>query len=214
MRTRKGDFVELDFIASIKEGNIFDTTLQEEAKKAGLFDERRKHEFKPLMICIGEGMVIRGLDKELEDKEVGQEYTIEIAPKDAFGQRLSNLIKTVPLSAFKEKPSPGMFINVDGLIGKVINVTGGRTLIDLNNPLAGKVVIYKFRINKIIEDNAENIKTIGKLYGLIIKDVKIEGNKARVKLDKAKEERNKEIAEQFKKKVKGLLNLECDIESD
>ncbi len=207
MKTKKGDFVELDFVASVKGGDVFDTTLTEEKKKAGLFDEKKKHEFKPLVVCIGEGMVVSGFDKELEDREIGQEYTIELGPKDAFGLRRSNLIKPVPLSAFREVPAPGMFVNVDGIIAKVINVAGGRVLIDLNNPLAGRSVMYKFKINKIIEDKTENIKTLGRFFGLDVQSVKIEDGKAKIET----KEGGGKIAEQFKKKVKGLLNIECEL---
>ncbi len=204
MKTKKGDFIELDFTASIKGGSVFDTTKEEDAKKAGLLDDKRKHDFKPMQICIGERMVIKGLDDALIDKEIGKSYDIEIQPKDAFGKRNPKLIKTVPLSAFQQMPQPGMFVNVNGLIAKVITITGGRALIDLNNPLAGKIVIYKFKINKLIEDNSDKIKLLGKSFGLDIGEVNIQDKKVKIRVKNKKDVK----LDAFKEKIKTLLNIE------
>jgi len=212
MKINKGDFIELDFTAFVKGGTIFDTTKEEEAKKAGLVDERKKHEFKPMRICVGERMVIKGLDDILVGKEIGKNYNVEIQPKDAFGKRNPKLIKTVPLSAFQQMPQPGMFVNVNGLVARVVTVTGGRALIDLNNPLAGKVVVYKFKINKLIEDNSEKIKLLGNNYGIIIEDIKMKDNEKKVEIKiKSKKEVEKAL-EQFKEKIKTLLGFECKFE--
>lgn len=220
MKIKKGNFIAVDFTASVKDGAIFDTTIEEEAKKAKLFDENKKEkqEFKPFLICVGEKMVIKGFDDSLVDKEVAKEYEIELTPKDAFGKRNPKLIKTIPLSAFKETPHPGMFVNVNGLIAKVITITSGRILIDLNNPLAGKIVIYKFKINKIIEDNSEKIKIIAELFNLQIDSIKVENKKAKIKFknfkikesDKIKEKI--ELVEKFKAKIKELIGFECEFD--
>ena len=190
---------DLEIARSVKPLSIFEV-----AEKAGLLDEKRKHEFKPMQICIGEKMVIRGLDDALIEKEIGKSYDIEIQPKDAFGKRNPKLIKTVPLSAFQQMPQPGMFVNVNGLIAKVITITGGRALIDLNNPLAGKIIVYNFKINKIIEDIPEKIKILGRNFGLDIDEVNVEDKKAKIKV-KNKKDANLNA---FKDKIKTLLNIE------
>jgi len=211
MKTKKGDFIELDFTARVKGGNVFDTTKEEEAKKAGLFLENKKDKFKPINLCIGESMTLKGIDTVLVDKEVGKEYEIELGPKDAFGIRNTELIKTVPLSAFKEMPAKGIFVNVNGLAAKVITITSGRALLDFNNPLAGRYIIYRIKINKIIKDNSKKIQTISNIFNIEIADIKIEGKEARVKIKNKKE---KDILEKFKNKVKELLNLECKCRFD
>ena len=165
MKTKKNDFVEIDFVARIKDGNVFDTTKEEEAKKAGLISEKaeKKDQFKPLSVCIGQGMLIKGLDKALENKEVGKDYRIELKPSEAFGLRDAKLIKTVALSSFKEMPQRGMFVNVDGIVARVVTVTSGRALLDFNNPLAGKPLMYDIQIIRIIKESkveAEKVEVI------------------------------------------------------
>lgn len=173
MKTKKNDFIALEFIASIKDGEVFDTNIKEEAKKLGY-----KEEVFPSRVCIGQKMVVQGLDKALEDKEIGKEYTIELTPKDAFGNRDSSLIRTYPLKAFLSRninPTPGMVLALDNSLAKVISVSGGRVIIDMNNPLAGKNVIYKFKvIHKIekIEEKAEALRDFfyGQKFDLELKE--------------------------------------------
>ncbi len=111
--------------------------------------------------CIGEGQVVPGLDKALEEKEVGKEYEIELKPEEAFGKKDVKLIKLVPTSIFakqKISPFPGLSVNIDGMFGIIKTVTGGRTLVDFNHPLSGKEIKYKFKIDKIIKDDKEKIE--------------------------------------------------------
>ncbi|MCX8193939.1 MAG: peptidylprolyl isomerase [Candidatus Pacearchaeota archaeon] len=202
MKTKKGDFIEIDFSAYAN-GALFDTTREEDAKKIGIDIEKRK--MSPVVVCIGEGMLLKGLDKELENKEIGKDYNVVLKPEAAFGKRDARLIKPVPLSAFKEKPYIGMLVNVEGIVAKVVSIAGGRALIDLNNPLAGKEIIYKFRINSIVNEDDKKIKAIARMFDIKIR--KIDGNKVYIyDLKKIK----KETLDFFIKKIKNLVGLEIE----
>ena len=66
----------------------------------------------------------------------------------------------MPISAFKEQnmqPQPGLQIEVDGQIGIISKVSGGRIIVNFNHPLAGREVVYTFKINKKILDQKEQI---------------------------------------------------------
>ena len=94
------DFIEVEFTAKLKESEIvFDTNIKEEAEKAKLPSGK----LKPLEICVGQGMVVKGFDKEFENKEVGKKYVVDVSPKEGFGDRNPKLIKTVPMKVFLEK---------------------------------------------------------------------------------------------------------------
>ena len=156
--TKKNDFIAFEFIANVKDGDVFDTNITDEAKKLGY-----KEEVKPSKVCVGQKMVVSGLDKALEDKEIGKEYTIELSPKDAFGNRDSSLIRTYPLKAFHARqinPQPGMVLALDNSLAKVISVSGGRVIIDMNNPLSGKNVVYKIKILNKIEELKEKAEAL------------------------------------------------------
>lgn len=201
---KKGDWIELDFSARV-DGKLFDTTRYEEAAQEKLISNKER--LKPLIICVGEGMVIKGLDRALEGKEIGREYEIELKPEEAFGQRNPALIQTIPLSAFKEKPEPSSFVSINGIVAKVITVTGGRVLVDFNSPLAGKKVSYSFKINCIINDQVEKVKALANWLGLKLKSVKIQENTAIIKLEK-----DKAVPELFEQKIEQLFGLKLKID--
>ena len=83
---KEKEFIELDYTGKIKDtGDIFDTTSIQVAKDNNLFEE--KAEYKPIVICVGQGQIIKGLDKTLPGKETEKEYTIEVTPDQAYGKR-------------------------------------------------------------------------------------------------------------------------------
>jgi len=207
-KIKKGDFIELDFSAYTGDGMLFDTTREEDAKKAGIDVKDRK--FEPLTICVGEGMLLRGLDREIENKEIGKDYDILLKPEHAFGKRDVRLIKTVPLSAFTEMPHAGMMVNVNGMIARVVSVTSGRALIDLNNPLAGKEVIYKIQVRAIVHDNKKKISAIARMFGTDIENFEEKEGKAIASLKRQKSV-NKGDIELLKKKTKELANLDLEV---
>jgi len=53
-----------------------------------------------------------------------------------------------------------MQLNLDGQLVKILSSDRGRTLVDFNNPLAGKPVTYTYKINKIITEQKEKINAL------------------------------------------------------
>ena len=70
---KKNDFVEVEFIAKTKDtGQVFDLTDEKIAKENKVYDLNYK--YKPIIVCIGQEDVIKGLDEALENKELNKEY--------------------------------------------------------------------------------------------------------------------------------------------
>ncbi len=169
-KTKKNDFIELSFTGKVKNGEVFDTNIPEEAKKIGLEINKT-----PFILCVSQEMVIKGLDKELENKELKKEYLVDLLPKDAFQERKSSLVKLIPLNVFTQQkisPRPGMTFALDNMLVKVVSVSGGRVLADFNNPLSGKIISYKFTIKRKVDDINEKIKSV--LDYFIRKDIKFD----------------------------------------
>lgn len=214
MAAKKNDFVELDFAAKIKDtGQVFDTTIEEEAKKAGLINENEDKKFKPFRLCIGQGMLVKGLDKELEGKETGKWHEIELHARDAFGLRDPKLIKIFSLNSFREKginPEAGMMLTLDNMLVRIAAVSGGRVIVDFNSPLAGKAVVYRFRINKTIDDNQEKLAILTEFFlGRPEKIILQEKDKKAVIEFKFKFPGK--IVEEFSKKIKDVLGIDVEI---
>ncbi len=163
MKAKKKDFVEIDFTARTEDGRVFDTTKKEVAKEENLPET----EYKPLHICIGEGQLLKGLDKALDGKELGKEYEITINPEEAFGRRDPKLVRIIPLKVFHEKevnPYPGLSVAIDNTIATVRAVSGGRVITDFNHPLAGRKIIYKIVLRRKLENEGEKIAVILKIH--------------------------------------------------
>ena len=131
-KIRKNDFIEIEF-TGLANGEIFDTTNKKDAEKMGIEPKN----IKPLTISVGNQMILQGLDEDLEGKETGKEYSIHILPEKAFGKRDPSMIKTYGLSHFTKQnitPYPGMALQLDNTIAKVLSVSGGRVTMDFNNP--------------------------------------------------------------------------------
>jgi len=157
---KEKDFVEVEYTASVKSDNfVFDTTDEKIARQNNIHNPNMS--YGPLGVRVGDGALVKGLEQAIIGKEIGKEYTVELSPDNAFGKKLTNLLKIIPSSVFareKINPMPGLQINVDGLTGTVKTVAGGRIIVDFNHPLAGKDIIYKIKINRLMTDDAEKIK--------------------------------------------------------
>lgn len=172
---KKNDFVEIDYTGRIKEDStVFDTTEEKVAKENGLYS--KGSDYSPIIICIGENRILKWLEEQLIGKEIGKEYTFEISPENAFGRKDPKLIQLIPISRFRQQniePVPGLQLNIDGVFCVVKTVSGGRCLVDFNHPLAGKELIYTVKVNRIVEDDSEKLKSLIKMHTQI-KDAEIE----------------------------------------
>lgn len=162
MPVAKGDFALIDHTTKIKEtGEIFDTTSAEEAKKGGIFKEDSRYE--PMLVVVGEGWVLRGLDDSLVGLEVEKETTIEVPPEQAFGPRDPTKIRMIPVSRFRRQnvsPYPGAQIEVEGRSAVVRSVGAGRVQVDFNPPLAGKTLVYDLVVKRVLTESLEKVKAL------------------------------------------------------
>lgn len=198
------DFIEIRFTGKIKDGGIFDSNIQEDLKQIN-----PQAVAKPFVFCIGEKMFLDSIDSFLTGKEFGK-YEIELTPEKAFGNRNSNLVKLIPMNIFREKqinPQQGMVFDFDGNLGKVIAVSGGRVIVDFNNPLAGKTVIYNIEVLRKIEDINEKIKSL--MNFLFQREFPFELNEK--KLIISAEKPFAKYIEFFKPKFKEILDLDLEV---
>ena len=178
MALKKGDFIRLNYTGKLEDGKVFDTTVEEIAKAENVYSPQGLYGGD--VIVIGQGHAIKGLDNVLEGKNVGDEGSVTLAPEDAFGLPNDNLIQSISVSKFKDgKAQIGMVIEQDGRRGIVTKVIGRRATIDFNNPLAGKTVVYTYKIESALETAEDKIKGLFALYtGVSDAAVKVNGDVA------------------------------------
>ena len=162
MAINNGDFVRLNFTGKIKENDeIFDTTFEDVAKEADLFDENK--EYKPIPIVVGGNHLLPAIEEAIVGLEEGDSKTIEIDSENAFGPRNKQLIQLIPMKEFKRQgmtPVPGMKITSEGSTGKILTVNGGRVKVDFNHELAGKDLIFDVDVTEIIDNDEDKIKSM------------------------------------------------------
>jgi len=162
MSLQKGNFILVDYVAKVKEtGEVFDTTLEETAKKEHLYKEGDIYE--PKLVVIGEGWVIKALDENLTTMEVDKAAVVEIPPDKAFGPRDPEKVKRVPLRQLLAKditPTLGKRVEYGGKTATVRALGAGRVLLDFNPPLAGKTLIYDTTVKKKLETKNEKIAAL------------------------------------------------------
>lgn len=162
MTLRKGDFILIDYVARVKEtGEVFDTTIEENAKKERLYKEGEIYE--PKLVVIGEGWVLKALDESLTTMEVGKKTSVEVPPEKAFGARDPEKVKRVSLRHLTAKgitPSLGMRVEYNGKMATVRTIGAGRVLLDFNPPLAGKTLVYEVTVQKKLRTGKEKMAAL------------------------------------------------------
>ena len=166
MAIDNGDFVRVNFTGKIKDtDDVFDTTYDEIAQEAGIFEENKT--YKAIPIVVGGNHLLPAIEEAIIGLEEGDKKTIEVDSDDAFGPRNPKLVQLVPMREFKKQnmtPFPGMKIQSEGATGKILTVNGGRVKVDFNHELAGKDLIYDVEVTEIIEDEEEKIKSMIELH--------------------------------------------------
>lgn len=204
MVLQKRDFIEIEFTGRVKDREIFDSNIKEDLKKVNPDVNP-----KPFVFCLGEGMFLKGVDDFLIGKDIGK-YEIELQPENAFGNRDSKLVQMIPMKVFNEQklnPAPGIMFNFDNRIAKILTVSGGRVMVDFNNPIAGKTVVYKIKVLRKIEDINEKVKALNEF--LFKKDFKFEVEDK--KLIMQVEKPLLKFVEMFKDKFKDVFGLDLEV---
>lgn len=161
MAITEGDYIRLEYTGSV-DGIVFDSTSAEKAKEAGI--ENPSATYGPIMVRVGSGHVIPGLDDALLGREAGEEGEIEVPPEKGFGEYNRELVEGVPLKAFGEKVQVGSRVKGENREGVVRDIIGSRAIVDYNNEFAGKTLQYTFRIVEVVEKEIDRANGLVRLY--------------------------------------------------
>jgi len=135
---KAGDNVKVDYTGSFDDGTIFDSS--------------EKHK-QPLCFQAGAKQVIPGFDNAVIGMKLNEEKTIKIQPADAYGMPRPELVQKIPKEHLPkdQEPQKGMMLmiglpNGHQVPARITEVTDKDVTIDLNHPLAGKVLNFKLKV--------------------------------------------------------------------
>ncbi|MBD3352130.1 MAG: peptidylprolyl isomerase [Candidatus Lokiarchaeota archaeon] len=144
-KVEDGATVKITYVGTFDDGFVFDST--------------EKHGGKPLEFIVGKGSVIKGMEEAVIGMEVGEEKEIKIEPKDAYGERDENNVQTIPRDQFPkdQEPKPGMIIELRSkhgdhfhrIMAEIVEVKDDVVKIDMNHPMAGKILNFKIKVTEI-----------------------------------------------------------------
>jgi len=118
---------------------------------------------EPLAILIGHGNIIPGLENAMQDREAGENFSVDVVAADAYGERRDGLSQRVPKKHFgTQKLVPGQQVVLNTNFGPravTIQKVGMSVVdVDLNHPMAGKDLHFDVEIVDVREASAEELE--------------------------------------------------------
>ena len=173
MTFSKGSLILIDYTAKVKDTTeIFESTIEEEAKKHSIHDANIK--YQPKLVSVGESWVLKGLDEALANTQAGEKLTVEVTPDKGFGERDSGKVRMIPLRKLgedAEKVSVGDTIEIDDKKGIIRFIGSGRVQVDFNHRYAGKTIVYDVNVVKSLESDED------KIFGILKRHIPVEDSK-------------------------------------
>ncbi len=137
---KKNDKIKVHYTGKLKDGSIFDSSLQRE----------------PLEFTVGAGQMIPGFDNAVVGMALNSPKIVEIPCDEAYGEAREELIQEIPKNQLPEdlNPEVGQMLvsrQPDGMEIPltVTNVTADSITIDANHQLAGKDLIFEIEVVEI-----------------------------------------------------------------
>lgn len=121
---------------------------------------------EPLAYIHGNGLLIAGLERELEGKIPGDKFNTTIKPEDAYGERNEKLVVFIPRDRFDsdvpievghkfsvETPAGPMLVSV-------VEVQDDKIKIDGNHELAGQTLNFDIEVVEVRDATTEELEQI------------------------------------------------------
>ena len=106
----------------------------------------------PLEYTQGAGQIIIGLERALEGKNEGEEISVDIPAKDAYGEVNKEAFRRVPKTAIQniEQMTVGDLVGASAnghtFRAQISEITDKEVVLDFNHPLAGKTLHFDVKI--------------------------------------------------------------------
>lgn len=128
--------VSIHYTLTNDDGEVLDSSIGDEA----------------LVYLHGVGNIIPGLEKALHGKVAGDKFNVRIAPEDAYGELMEDMIQVISRDMFEgiDNIEVGMQFNADVSSGSgvvtVVNIEDDDITIDGNHPLAGLALTFDVEV--------------------------------------------------------------------
>lgn len=122
---------------------------------------------EPLNYIHGQGMIVQGLEKALDGKTSGDKFSVDVSPKEGYGEYNPELVRAIPKTAFDaEEIHAGMVFYANTPAGPipltVSKVEEENVFVDMNHELAGKTLHFEIEVmneSPMTEEELEELKS-------------------------------------------------------
>lgn len=143
-----GDTVHVNYIWSLEDGTVFDTSIQTEAEKANIYDPNRKYE--PLTFTVGAGEMIQWFDEWVVGMKVGETRKLVIPADKAYWQpddpRYQTTLNAQVFSLAGISPVVGEAYDLWWQRATVLEINDEWVLVSFAPELAGKTLVFDVTI--------------------------------------------------------------------
>jgi FKBP-type peptidyl-prolyl cis-trans isomerase SlyD len=128
--------VSIHYTLTNDDGEVLDSSIGDDA----------------LVYLQGRGNIIPGLEKALHGKVAGEKFNVRIAPEDAYGELMEEMIQVISRDMFEgiDNIEVGMQFHADVSSGSgvvtVVNIEDDDITIDGNHPLAGLALTFDVEV--------------------------------------------------------------------
>lgn len=147
MQVTKNKVVAVEYILTDDENQVLDQTESGE----------------PLEYLHGIGNLIPGLESQLEDKSIDDQFKISIPPADAYGERDEKLKQSIPRDRFEEPDhlEVGMQFQTPPEEGSqeftIVDIDNNSIIVDGNHELAGMTLHFDITIKNVRDATEDEI---------------------------------------------------------
>ena len=139
-QAKQGDTVKIHYTGRLHDGSVFDSSSGRE----------------PLQFTIGSGQVIPGFEDAVTGMNTGENKTVEIPCKKAYGERNPSMVMEVNRRYVPPdiNPEVGLRLQMGSPSGELVNVevievNEENITLDANPPLAGEDLTFDIELVEI-----------------------------------------------------------------
>ncbi len=118
---------------------------------------------EPLTYLHGSNNIIPGLENALTGKSVGDKLKVTVAPEEAYGERVEDMVQVVPRDRFEPDAEleVGMQFQTptdDSVsVVTITKVDADSVTVDANHPLAGLTLLFSVEVVDVRDASAEEL---------------------------------------------------------
>ena len=144
----KDDVVGINYRLTVADGTEVDSTADRD----------------PMEYLHGHQNIVPGLEKELEDHEVGDELDVTIGPEEGYGVHDPERVIQIKLEQLGFEPELGAVVSARLPDGReqhlmIAEIEGETVTLDGNHPLAGQTLRFEVSVASIRKATEEEIES-------------------------------------------------------